>query len=107
VSQDDALNDDSRAPPEFELQIILMAYLAKDNLYLDIKQTKKINWNGGWLKVIWTHACNGISASSASYRSGVRLGATEKERHQDLSSLHIIILITLPTRWRLARYTMI
>jgi hypothetical protein len=79
VSHDDALNDDSRAPPEFELQIILITYLVKDNLYLDVKTNKeKINWNGEWLKVIWTHACNGISASSASYRSGVRLGATEK-----------------------------
>jgi hypothetical protein len=50
VSHDDALNDDSRAPPEFELQIILITYLAKDNLYLDIKTNKEDQLEWGMVK---------------------------------------------------------
>jgi hypothetical protein len=50
VSHDDALNDDSRAPPEFELQIILMAFLAKNNLYLDIETNKEDQLEWGMVK---------------------------------------------------------
>jgi len=50
VSHDDALNDDSRAPPEFELQIILMAFLAKNNLYFDIETNKEDQLEWGMVK---------------------------------------------------------